>query len=687
MPSSLPEPEPRTAAGREDLLQRLRESESQFRQLADAMPQIVFAAQPDGHVDYFNQRWYDYTGLPEGSVGYENWKHVHTEEGLRRVGEVWTTALRNGTPYEIEYPLRRHDGVYRWHLGRALPVKNDRGEIIRWFGTNTDIHDRKQAEADLRQSEARLADVVRTSLDCIVGMDHQGRVTEWNPAAETTFGYARDEAIGQEMAQLIIPPALRERHRAGLARFLQMGKGPIFGRRLELTALRRDGTEFPVELTITLLTMADPPEFTGYLRDITERKRAEAERESLLASERAARAEAERISRLKDEFLATLSHEIRTPLNAILGWAKLMNGGDAEPEDLRQGLEVIERNARAQAQIIEDLLDMSRIIGGKVRLDVQRVDLAAIVRAAVDTIRPAADAKGIRLQAILDPLIGVVVNGDPNRLQQVLWNLLSNAVKFTPKNGRIQVVLERVNSHLEISVTDSGEGIKPEFLPLVFDRFRQADASTTRRHGGLGLGLSIVKQLVELHGGTVQAHSEGVGQGTTFIISLPLLILRVAPDSADNGRRHPRATTTTTSSSSGMTDACVEIAGVRVLVVDDEPDARTLVKRLLEDCDAIVTTAGSADEAVSLVGSQSFDVLVSDVGMPGEDGYSLIRRIRTLDPDAGGTLPAIALTAYARAEDRVRAIAAGFQMHVAKPVEPVELITMVAGAAGRIGKT
>ena len=416
----------------------------------------------------------------------------------------------------------------------------------------------------------------------------------------------------------------------------------------------------------------------GTTEDIDDQKRLGERNAQLLESERAARADAERAGRMKDEFLATLSHELRTPLNAILGWATIIRGSGNDPDDVTQGIEVIERNARAQSQIIEDLLDMSRIISGKVRLDVQRVDLAAIVTAAVATARPTAEAKGVQLAAVIDPLHGVAINGDASRLQQVLWNLLSNAVKFTPKGGRVQVMLARVNSHLEISIIDTGEGIGTEFLPYVFDRFRQADASTTRRHGGLGLGLSIVKQLVELHGGSIRAQSGGSGLGTSFVVVLPLTSLR-ADTEPEEDRRHPRVP----ADPGKPPSACPDLSDLRVLVVDDEADARGVVKRLLEDCHAIVTATGSVDEAVELVSTGQFDVLVSDIGMPGDDGYSLLRRVRRLGSRTGSNIPAIALTAYARVEDRVRAIAAGFQMHVAKPVESVELVTMVAGAAGR----
>jgi len=401
--------------------------------------------------------------------------------------------------------------------------------------------------------------------------------------------------------------------------------------------------------------------------------------------ERSARAESERQSRMKDEFLATLSHELRTPLNAILGWSQILRAGGGgaayAADDVRQGLEVIERNARAQTKIIEDLLDMSRIIAGKVRLDVQRVPLAPAIEAAVETVRPAAVAKGVRLQVVLDPHAGPV-SADPARLQQVFWNLLSNSVKHTGRGGRVQVLLERVNSHLEVSVIDDGEGVSPEFLPHVFDRFRQADSSAARRHGGLGLGLSIVKQLVELHGGTVRAKSPGVGKGATFTVTLPLTPVHADPE-PDVERRHPQAAS---GEYHADDDACVKLGGVRVLVVDDEPDARALVKRLLENCEAVVTTAASASEALEALRRAKPDVVISDIGMPGEDGYALIRMIRALPPDEGGDVPAVALTAYARSEDRTRALLSGFQSHVAKPVEPTELVATVASLARRPGR-
>ena len=374
---------------------------------------------------------------------------------------------------------------------------------------------------------------------------------------------------------------------------------------------------------------------------------------------------------MKDEFLATLSHEIRPPLNAILGWATVLRSSRSAGHDPAQGLEIIERNARLQAQMIEDLLDMSRIISGKLRLDVRRIDLADVIRAAAETVEPAATAKGIRLQLVLDPLTGPV-SGDPNRLQQVFWNLLSNAIKFTPKGGRVQVLLERINSHVEVSVIDTGEGIDPAFLPHIFDRFRQADATTTRRHGGLGLGLAIVWQLIELHGGTIRAKSPGKDHGSTFITAVPLTVIHPEFDPVP-ARRHPAAEEAPLAD-----DSCVTLSGVKVLIVVDESDVRELLRRLFEECEAIVSTAASADEALGILQSQLPDVMVSDIGMPNEDGYTLIRRVRALPPERGGRTPAIALTAYARTEDRVKSVVSGFQHHLSKPIEPTELIAVVA---------
>jgi PAS domain S-box-containing protein len=392
------------------------------------------------------------------------------------------------------------------------------------------------------------------------------------------------------------------------------------------------------------------------------------ERETLLDSERAARSQAERLSRMKDEFLTTLSHELRTPLNAIQGWAELLRRTELTTNQ-KQGVATIDRNARAQTRIIDDLLDMSRIISGKIHLEVQPLSLQDLIQTGIETVRQTAEAKGVRLQSLLDTNIGPV-RGDPNRLQQVMWNLLSNAVKFTPRDGRVSVVLQRVNSHVEIVVEDSGIGIRPDFLPFVFDRFRQADPSSTRRYGGLGLGLSISKNLVELHGGTIRVKSTGPDQGSTFTVVLPLLPV----DSS--GQRDSSVAVPEFDPLDGV--ELPRLDGCRVLVVDDEPDGRGLIARILEDCGAHCVCAGDVREALGQLAAHAFDIVLSDIGMPDKDGYELMREMRSRESDTGRTVPAIAVTAYARAEDRQRSLLAGYQMHLSKPVEARELIAAIA---------
>jgi PAS domain S-box-containing protein len=408
----------------------------------------------------------------------------------------------------------------------------------------------------------------------------------------------------------------------------------------------------------------------GTSTDIDEQTCVAQEREFLLASERKARAEAEAASRLKDEFVATLSHELRTPLNAIVGWAQLLLRDSGDAARVRKGLEVIDRNARLQAQMIDDLLDLSRIMSGKLRLDVQRVDVAELVDAVISTVQPAADAKEIRITSTL--ATSGSVRGDPARLQQVIWNLLTNAIKFTGKRGRVAVTLKRADSEVELMVSDTGQGISAEFLPYVFERFRQEDASTTRQYGGLGLGLSIVKQLVEMHGGGIAVTSDGEGHGASFTVCLPVAAADSIPGAGacDFGAR-------------ACEDDAPELAGLHVLVVEDEPDARDLVQRVLEERGARITTAASAREALQAYERCRPDVIVSDIGMPGQDGYEFIRKLRVIEAPRGRITPAAALSALARSEDRRRALLAGYQTHLAKPVDPLELQVVVAALAGR----
>jgi PAS domain S-box-containing protein len=379
-------------------------------------------------------------------------------------------------------------------------------------------------------------------------------------------------------------------------------------------------------------------------------------------------AEAREANRLKDEFLAVLSHELRTPLNAILGYARLMRGNILPEDQVARGLETVERNARWLTQIVDDVLDVSRIVSGRIRLDVQSVELAGVVDNAVATVQPAADAKQVRLQSLIDPRVGPV-SGDPDRLQQVVWNLLSNAVKFTPKGGRVQVRLERVNSHVEIVVADNGIGIRPDFLPVVFERFRQADSGPTRKAGGLGLGLAIVRHLVEMHGGTVQAESAGENQGATFTVRLP--VMSVLPERPQK-REHPLA------EPRNPLQSLADLQGVHVLAVDDEPDALRLLCDVLEAAGARVTTATSVATAMEQVAAARPTVIVADIGMPEADGFELIKRVRTSENAGIRDIPAAALTAFARSEDRTRALQCGFEMHLAKPVDPGELVASVA---------
>ena len=391
-------------------------------------------------------------------------------------------------------------------------------------------------------------------------------------------------------------------------------------------------------------------------------REGEQERTRLLESEREARSDAERASRLKDDFLTTLSHELRTPLNAIVGWSRIIEKNPADQETVSEGIRIIARNAKVQADLISDLLDMSGIMSGKIRLQIDTVELSAVVGAAIDSVRHAAEAKQIRIQPAIST-IAEPVRGDSSRLQQVVWNLLTNAVKFTPKGGRIQVVGTKKDSHAQIEVIDTGKGIKADFLPFVFERFRQADASTTRQHGGLGIGLAIVKQLVELHGGWVRAESAGEGKGSTFTVGLPLSI------AYDREDKLPASN----SGASTPIPCEFDLEGIQVLAIDDEPDARELFKRILEECKAQVLVAASGHEALELLRTHSPDILFCDIGMPGMDGYEFIKKVR----ESGDHTPAVAVTAFARSEDRTRALMAGFQGHVAKPVEPTELIATV----------
>lgn len=536
-----------------------------------------------------------------------------------------------------------------------------------------DITDRRRAEEALRASEERFRLLLENMEDyAILFLDTEGCVSGWSIGAEHLLGYREAEILGQSGAIIFTPEDLDQG-----ADLQELEQAVTEGRAEdERWHIRKDGSRFWASGIVTPLRdeTGKLRGFAKIMRDFTERKRAEDERAQLLAREQAARVQAEAANRMKDEFLATLSHELRSPLNAMLGWTRLLNSRKFDEATTARAMETIERSARSQAQLVEDLLDVSRIIQGKLRLNVRSVELVSVIQAAIDTVRPAAEAKEIRLQTVLDPAAGPVA-GDADRLQQIVWNLVSNAIKFTPKGGRVQVRLERVNSHVEITVTDTGQGINPAFVPYVFERFRQEDSSITRSYSGLGLGLAIVRHLVELHGGTVRAESQGEGQGATFTVKLPLMPVRLNANHPE--RIHP------TVGGAVPFENPPSLQGMRVLVVDDEADSREYILTLLEQCGAHVIAVASASEAIEAISKLKADVLVSDIGMPEEDGYSLIRKVRALKIEQGGQIPAVALTAYARAEDRTRAIAEGFQMHIPKPVEPAELATIVASLAKR----
>lgn len=447
----------------------------------------------------------------------------------------------------------------------------------------------------------------------------------------------------------------------------------------EVQIERPDGSHITVLVNIRPLKN-DRGEVTGAINcfyDITERKQTEEELKNLMDREMAARAQAEDANRVKDEFLATVSHELRTPLNAILGWAHMLVRGRLDEKSTAHGLEVIARNARAQNQLIADLLDVSRIITGKFRFEQGTVELVPLIEAAMETVRPAAEAKGLELTLTTDPTADLIY-GDASRLQQVVWNLLTNAVKYTPRNGHIEVQLKREDTNAAIVVQDSGEGINAEFLPYIFDRFRQADGKTTREHSGLGLGLAIVRHLVEAHGGTVRAASRGSGAGAIFTVTLPLMALRSADMELSDGDGRQAEL------SELANQKLADLAEVRVLVVDDEPDARELLTLTLTHSGAEVRVAASAREAVDILDEWKPDVLVSDIGMPSQDGYELMRKVRARDTERGGGIPALALTGYASPEDSARALRAGFQVHMAKPVSPSDLVASVAKLAKRI---
>jgi hypothetical protein len=941
--------------------ERLRESEENLRYTVELNPQVPWTATPDGNIEGFNDRWLEMTGLTHETALGEGWVRIQHPDDLSSTLAAWQHSIETGKPYDIEHRIRLADGSYGWVRSRAFPRRDERGKIVRWYGTTEDIHKHKKADESLRESREMLSLAMSSSRMGAWSRDLATEEVYWSEELETIFGLPagtfagnltgfRDYVYIEDKARIAaeVERAIAERrdyiiefrfhHQDGTLRWME-GRGQavyapdgtpikVYGIGIDITTRKREeldrqfllelgekirfgdfsperllnevtettckhlnasrclfieinetqnrgsvrheyhkkslspvtgeykisdysrqtleairsgqiivnhdakhdartaeiyqttyepfaerayisiplftdgswsaifwisddkprewtpqetafletvgervwlaieklrndeelkqsrerlqmamdaagiyswemnpatgeiewsknleqvlGFSLPADYEITVNDLIHPddrettaqkiqeainggenyasefrlvnPEngeivwvrgegvlvtdaaldqqrFVGITQNITQRKRAEREREELLGREQAARREAEEASRLKDEFLATVSHELRTPLNAIMGWSQMLTSGRFNPAEVSRAVETIYRNAKSQAQLIEDILDVSRIITGKIRLEPRPVLLSPTIQLAVESLRPAIEAKNIRLQMQLD-FEPRMVNADPDRLQQVVWNLLSNAVKFTPENGQVTIRLEADDRKTKIVVSDTGKGISPEFLPFIFERFRQADGSSTRKHGGLGLGLSIVHHIVELHGGAVEAISQGENAGTIFTVTLPLWETSLSGAKASNNESN--------GSGSRISDNHTRIEGLKILIVDDEKDTLDLLAAVLGQEGAEVKAKTSASAALEIVAEWRPDIIVSDIAMPEEDGYSFIRKLRDLPPEQGGATPAIALTAYVGIKERTRVLESGFQMYVPKPVEPSELLSAIA---------
>jgi PAS domain S-box-containing protein len=574
--------------------------------------------------------------------------------------------LRAGERIEHYETVRvRKDGTEIDISLTVSPIVGPKGEIVGASKIARDITEQKRARQELDEASERLKLALSAARLGDWSWDAKTDVVTLSETAARMFDIPAGPHMTWADMRNLLHAEDREKARIGVEKALAEHTDYD----VEYRVNHADGSEVWVSAKGRgIYENGSVVGMLGFVQDITKRKAAEIENERLYR-------QAEESGRLKEEFLATISHELRTPLSAILGWARMLRLGQLSSEHTAKALDTIERNARAQAQLVDDLLDVSRIMTGKLRMDVRPSDPNAFIDAAVESVRPAAEAKGVRVTKVVDTG-AVAIPGDPVRLQQVVWNLLSNAIKFTPRGGRVQITSERVNSHLEIVVIDTGQGISPEFLPHVFDRFRQADQKTSRQHGGMGLGLAIVRHLVELHGGTVSAESAGEGKGATFRVMLPITPLYQVDSSGS--RVHPAARDLLPPD-----DGTDRLDGLTILVVDDEPDTRELLKQGLEYCGAKVSVAGSAAEAVDSIVASVPDILISDVGMPGIDGYDLIRQIRELPKDKGGKVAAIALTAYTRTEDRLQALRAGYDMHVPKPVELAELVAVAVSVLRR----
>lgn len=663
--------------------ENLRHSEERFRLIVESVRDYaIFMLDPQGFVLTWNPGAERFKGYRAHEIIGQHFSRFYPPEALARgLPQHELEVASEVGSFEDEGWRVRKDGSLFWANVVITAVRNGEGSLVGFAKVTRDLTQRRRHEEELRQSEERFRLLVEGVAGYAIFMlDANGMVATWNVGAQRIKGYAADEIIGRHFS-IFYPPEAKESRWPDHELQVAAQKGSFVDNGWRV---RKDGTALWANVTITALR-DDAGHLVGYAkltRDLTESKRVEAvelasqEHEALLEAERSARMAAQRATHVKDEFLATLSHELRTPLSAILGWTQLLlrERTGNEQIDQRRAIQVIDRNARAQVRLIDDLLDLSRIMTGKVRLDLHQVSLLGIVEAAVDSAKPAADAKEIRLMAILDS-VPASINADGTRLQQVVWNLLTNAIKFTPKGGRIQVLLQRVNSHIELSVSDTGVGIPADFLPHVFDRFSQRDSSTTRAFGGLGLGLAICKQLVELHGGSIRVASQGEGMGSTFFVDLPLSILQLEEENA-------RRVSPTVEKQPGELLPLPRLDGVHAFIVDDERDSREILERVLRAQGAQVTSFDSAEEALRALEATQPAVIISDIGMPRMDGYQLMRTLRAGEPRTG-RIPALALTAFARAEDRKRSLVAGYQAHLAKPFDVAELVLVVADLVGR----
>jgi PAS domain S-box-containing protein len=641
----------------------LRESESRFRALADATIEGVVIHE-NGKVLDANPAFAKIFGYEFNEVIGKSAADFVTPESQKIVLEKIQSD--NQQPYELTGIKKDGTHISLEVIGRSslYQSRNVRVASVR------DITERKQTQTALRQREEELHLITNSVPVLISYVDAEQRYRFNNKKYEDWYGLSAAEFYGKHIKE-VVGDSVYESIRPYIETVLS---GKQVSYETQIPFANGDTRYVHVSYVPHLHQTGEVKGFVALINEITDRKLAEQEREKLLASEKAARTEAETANRMKDEFLATLSHELRTPLNAMLGWTQLLTSRKFDEATTARALETIDRNTKSLTMLIEDVLNVSRIIRGTLHLNLRRIELVSIVKAALDVVSPAAAAKKIQIESEFDPTVGVVI-GDGNRLQQVVWNLLANAVKFTPQGGRIDVQVKRTDDSVQIWVQDTGEGISPEFLPYVFDRFRQGDSSNTRSHGGLGLGLAIVRYLVELHGGIVCAHSSGIGQGATFMVHLPMRAVDMKANSSQ--------LLSPTLGEQVSQEHILFLKGLRVLVVDDEEDTRELLLTILGEYRAEVIAVGSVPEALDTLPHFQPDVIVSDIGMPQEDGYTLIRQVRSLPHKQWRSTPAVALTAHATAEDRAQALLAGFQFHVPKPVNPTELAVVVANLAGR----